>query len=435
MSNAGHDREQNAFDAWEARVAEEITTLLTGPVTTQEALSAIQRQAKPASPSAQDADAESSELLAQGGSTTMPRLPQLPVPYSQLAGSGLSAESFGPVPTGAGGPSKADGLAVSMRIPAAAVDFGTAGSSVKIGLWGAPRSGKTTYLAALPIAAMQYQRHGEGTWQIGGMTHEASQFLINGVTQLAVEKRFPSASVGLQDLSWAFQGQEPASGVLRKRREPSFVLDIHDTPGEAFSPGHALHAGAVDHLAQAQGLIYFFDPLGDAAAQQSNLTHFFATLNELNTRVKNEGGHYEGRLPHYVSVCIAKFDHPEIFRPAVEAGWVTQDTVGSQLPRVPAHLAEGYFQWLCNDWQGSTAQLVRDGLSGYFHAERIKYYVTSSVGFRLNRQHIFDYRNYANVEFENGAPRIHTSPEPINVLEPLTDLERRIRPRRRGWRR
>ncbi|MFC8665709.1 hypothetical protein [Streptomyces sp. NPDC057199] len=346
---------------------------------------------------------------------------------------------FPPQPAPMSLPPVQDGNLEPLRIPTARQEDGTAADRVRIGLWGAPRSGKTTYLAALPIAAMQFQRHGEGNWLIGGMTAEANAFLNDSVTKLAIEKGFPINTTALEGMSWSFQGQEPTTGMMRKRlRDASFVLEIQDAPGESFKPNNPFHAKVLDQLAGAQGLLYLFDPLGDASEASQSLTFFFATLNELNNRIRNAGGHYRGRLPHHVSVCIAKFDHPDIFRPAVEAGWVTQDTVGSQLPRVPEHLAEGYFQWLCNDFRGSTARLVRDGLAAYFHPERVRYYATSAIGFRLNPQHVFDYRNYANVEIVNGAPRICTSPEPINVLEPLTELERRIRASsggRTGWRR
>ncbi|MFE1833192.1 hypothetical protein [Streptomyces sviceus] len=326
------------------------------------------------------------------------------------------------------GPPVQDGNLAPLRIPTARQEDGSVADRMRVGLWGAPRSGKTTYLAALPIAAMQYQRHEEGNWLIGGMTAESSEFLNSSVTNLTIERRFPPATAALDSMSWSFNGQEPGTGLMRRRlREAGFVLEIQDAPGEAFQPRNPMHARVLDQLARAQGLIYLFDPLGDAQTDTHSLTFFFSTLNELNNRIRNAGGHDRGRLPHHVSVCIAKFDHPEIFQPAVEAGWVTQDTVGAQLPRVPSHLADGYFQWLCNDYRGATARLVRDGLAAYFHPERVKYYATSAIGFRLNPQHVFDYRNYANVEIVNGEPRICTSPEPINVLEPLTDLERRMR--------
>jgi hypothetical protein len=321
-----------------------------------------------------------------------------------------------------------DGNLAPLRIPQLAQADESAAEHNRIGLWGAPRSGKTTYLAALPIAAMQYQRYQQGNWVISGMTQEANNFLSESVSQLAVRRSFPQATMGIQGMSWSFQGEEPASGLMRNRsRESSFVLEIQDASGEVFDRSHPEHARIVDQLARAQGLIYLFDPLGDAMELTESLTFFYSTLTELSTRIRDVGGHYRGRLPHHVSVCVAKFDHPHVFQPAVEAGWVTQDSVGSQLPRVPEQHGARFFQWMCDEFRGSTARLVRDGLANFFHPDRISYYATSAIGFRLNPQHIFDYRNYANVETVDGSPRICTSPEPINVLEPLTDLERRIR--------
>lgn len=119
----------------------------------------------------------------------------------------------------------------------------------------------------------------------------------------------------------------------------------------------------------------------------------------------------------------------------MEAGWVVQDSTGSRLPRVPADQSAAFFRWICDEFRGSTARLVHDGLSNFFHPDRISYYATSAIGFRLNPQHVFDYRNYANVEVVDGKRRICTAPQPINVLEPLTDLERRIRARGMGRRR
>ncbi|KUJ67404.1 hypothetical protein ACZ90_28400 [Streptomyces albus subsp. albus] len=357
------------------------------------------------------------------------------------------AEPVSPIPLPAGAPSYpaqpplppvADGNLEPLRIPTAPQGTGAAQDRVRIGLWGAPRSGKTTYLAALPIAAMQCQRHGQGNWLISGMTPEANNFLGDSVSQLAVRRVFPQATVGIQNMSWAFQGEVVPTGVMRRPQQVSFVLEIQDASGEVFKRDHPQHQGIVDQLARAQGLIYLFDPLGDAQELTESLTFFYSTLNELSTRIRDMGGHYRGRLPHHVSVCVAKFDHPDVFRPSVEAGWVTQDSVGSQLPRVPAQLSERFFQWMCDDFRGSNARLVRDGLANYFHPSRITYYATSAIGFRLNPQHVFDYRNYANEEIVDGVRRISTSPEPINVLEPLTDLERSIRNARggrKGWRR
>ncbi|MEU4494145.1 hypothetical protein OG729_34325 [Streptomyces sp. NBC_00210] len=355
--------------------------------------------------------------------------PSAPAPPVPPAPTYESPQHANPVPDG-----NLEPLRIPMR-PQGSSDG--APDPVRIGLWGAPRSGKTTYLAALPIAAMQYQRHGRGNWVVSGMTKDANDFLVDNVARLTRDRVFPDATTGMKGMSWSFQGEEPASGAFRTRgREVDFVLEIHDPSGEVFRRDHPQHAAIIDQLARAKGLIYIFDPLGDAVEATQSLNFFHAALTELNTRVRDSGGHIRNRLPHHVSVCVAKFDHPEVFRPAVEAGWVTQDSVGSQLPRVPERLGADFFGWMCNDFRGATARLVRDALASFFHPENISYYASSAIGFRLNPQHVFDYRNYANVEIVEGQRRICTSPEPINVLEPLIDLERRIRTgKRKGGKR
>lgn len=428
MNNDERDRDQDTFGVWEAQVAEEITELLADPLTTQESLQAIQQRAQPAGGPTQDAPAVGRIVRARPRDRQASNESARPAPYSWPARAPVIEGLSKPVPATEGGPPPgSEGPPELMRTIATTRQDDSVGDRIRVVLWGAPRAGKTTYLAALPIAAMQAQRHGQGNWLIAGTTPRANEFLNDGVTKLAVERTFPAATEDLEGLSWSFDGRKPAAGRLRRRhRDAKFVLETHDVPGEAFRTEHPLHARVVDQLADAQGLIYFFDPLGGAPETAQGLTHFLSTLTELSMRVKSAGRQDRGRLPHHVSVCITKFDHPDIFRPAVEEGWVTQETADS-LPRVPVHMAEGYFQWLCDDSRRTGARQVRDGLAAYFHPERVAYYATTAVGFRLNPQNNFDYRDYANVEWVDGAARLLTPPEPINVLEPLTDLEHRIR--------
>ncbi|WP_329461492.1 TRAFAC clade GTPase domain-containing protein [Streptomyces sp. NBC_01431] len=353
-------------------------------------------------------------------------------------------ESGGPEPalvtasTGAGAPEPVpipDAVPVSepVPVPSAGQVNGNAPDRIRIGLWGAPRSGKTTYLAALQIAAMQYQRHNAGSWSITGMTQEANAFLAQGTDLLTRQRAFPEATMGVQGLAWALQGPEEKGKLGFRNRRPNFVLEIQDAAGEVFRHDHPQQAQLVGHLARSHGVIYLFDPVGDAEEATESFTYLQATLTQLAARVRDRGELVDGMLPHHVSVCIAKFDHPDIFRPAAEAGWVTQDMVGSRLPRVPREQSENFFQWMCNEFRGSNARLVRDALYSHFDPRRISFYAASAVGFRLNPQQVFDYNDYVQPVEVGGKPHIRTSPVPINVLEPLIDLESRIhRDRGRG---
>ena len=352
------------------------------------------------------------------------------IPLGGPAWSGVSPPSpFGQQPD-----SVPDSVLPPLAIPVQQAGSGSS-AAVRIGLWGATGAGKTTYLAALPIAAIQQQRLDQGNWIIGGVTQEASDFLTAGVRMLSSERRFPHPTQSIEKLNWSFTGETAASGRLRKRaREVQFQLEVQDAPGEFFKEGQTSHPAVLDHLARSNGLVYLFDPLLDAEEGLMSINYLYTTLSQLGERIRDEGRLEQNRLPHHVAVCVTKFDHPDIFRPAVEARWVQQDDTHAKIPRVPADQGEQYFNWICDDFRAGTARLVRDALRSFFHPERISYYATSAIGFRLNPQNVFDYRSYANMEVVEGESRLCSAPSPINVLEPLIDREQRIRTRPRWGR-
>ncbi|MFD7289258.1 hypothetical protein [Streptomyces sp. NPDC059863] len=307
---------------------------------------------------------------------------------------------------------------------------GASPGGVRIGVWGASGSGKTTFLGAVPIAAIQHQRRGQVNWVVAGMDPSSTEFLHESVDLLVSEQRFPQASRAQRDLRWSFSGEiQGARGF--GTRPITFALEVLDLPGEAFNPrsnqvGEELHDRAVTHLTNCGGLVYLFDPLLDANQQTTSINYFFGMASQIAGRVRDEGRLLaNGRLPHHVAVCITKFDHPDVFEPALRAGWVTQERTGD-IPRVPDHQAPAFFDWMCDSFRGGSARLVRDALRNFFHPDRMSYHASSAIGFRLNPYNQFDYRSYVNVEPDGG--RICSSPPmPINIIEPLMTLEKGLR--------
>ncbi|MFJ5029596.1 hypothetical protein ACIQB5_16045 [Streptomyces sp. NPDC088560] len=302
---------------------------------------------------------------------------------------------------------------------------------VRIGVWGASGSGKTTFLGAVPIAAMQHQRRGQVNWVVAGMDPSSAEFLQDSVDQLVSEQVFPQATRAQRDLRWSFAGETRPARGLRTRRRITFALEVLDLPGEAFNPrsnqvSEDLHEQAVTHLTSCGGLVYLFDPLLDANQQTASINYFYGMASQMAARVRDEGRLLgNGRLPHHVAVCITKFDHPDVFEPALRAGWVTQEHVGA-VPRVPDHQAHGFFDWICESFRGGSARLVRDALGNFFHPDRMSFHASSAIGFRLNPNNQFDYRNYVNVE-PDGERICSSPPTPINVIEPLMTLEEGLR--------
>ncbi|GAA3249485.1 hypothetical protein ACFO1B_52780 [Dactylosporangium siamense] len=314
-------------------------------------------------------------------------------------------------------------------------------STVRIGMWGSGRSGKSTYLASLPLAAMQ-GRH--GTWLVAGTDEEAARYLNESVHRLAIERGFPRANRVIEPISWSFHGTPPPSGFgsflrrsgLAGRRNANsaveFTLELFDPPGSFYATGR-VDETALDHLANANGLIYLMDPVIDAAVGEVSFQYFYGALQMLTSRLASTGQLVNGKLPHSVAVCITKFDDPTFFRHLVgSTGLVTQDPDGHRLPRVPQERAREFFDWVCARVLGGGAGMVQEALRAYFHEDKIEYFATSSIGFRLNQNQIFDFRDFTNVaERPDGMVMIRDRPRPINVLEPLIFLERRIRADRR----
>jgi hypothetical protein len=124
---------------------------------------------------------------------------------------------------------------------------------------------------------------------------------------------------------------------------------------------------------------------------------------------------------------VNKFDDPGFFSAAVEHRWVNQEQSGARMPFVSLEQGPAFFDWVCSTRYGQTTELIRNTLRAFFHADRVEYFASSGIGFKLNPHGEFDFRDYANVEIRDGVPCIRSLVRPLNVLEPLIRLERRIR--------
>jgi hypothetical protein len=331
----------------------------------------------------------------------------------------------------------------------------TGPDTVKIGLWGSPASGKTTYLAALP-QALSNTDGSVGRWTIFPTSDASTELLIKWSHQLISEQVFPEAT-GLGEitgLAWRFVGDLTGSRYMQRRllrRKPparsEFDLDLIDVSGEAFGynpAGKNVSQGiadtALDHLASAQGLIFLFDPVTErdrrTAAEYVN-----RTLTRLSRKVMAEGRLVGPYLPHYIAVCMTKFDHRDVFRQARAAGLVNYGPDG--MPRVLDGQAGELFDVICEGrfWADNRtdshggALFVRNQLRQFFHPDRIRYYAMSSIGYKkppgwdpraAQPGFRFDPGDFSNVIEQGGTQQILGPIEPVNVLEPLIDLHMQI---------
>jgi hypothetical protein len=332
---------------------------------------------------------------------------------------------------------------------------------MRLGLWGAPLVGKTTFLAALNIAVARWR--GPGNWIMNGVDDKSSQFLAENTDLLVRKKRFPPATLTMSDLAFRFTGEVPLGPIQKLRQGSSiqrvaFELEVLDPPGGMYgppgltsysaeegdedglmttgsgtptdSPGSSIDRSdherrLIEHLEFCQGIIYLFDPVRNAREGDA-FTFFHRILEQLAKRVLEQENYGDSRLPQFVAVCVTKFDDPEVYRQARRYGLTVQSNERPYLPRIPDENAETFFRRLARDQSGG-ADLVLGNLEQHIAKNRLAFFTTSAVGHYADANGRFRPNDPANVEMIGAQAKIRGDVNPINVIEPLLWLERSIR--------
>ena len=301
-----------------------------------------------------------------------------------------------------------------------------------ITMWGATSTGKTTFLAALSIALMRQKAQ----WRVGGTDQASVDRLTELTTRLTADRLFPSATQGVEHYNWELIGTVRRAGQRRWRwlaptyYDESVRIPLHliDAPGEAADRSKArgnsvLWDGLLGNMVDSRGIVFFYDPVREFTNGDA-FTHTIGVLNELSQRMRSAPG---GRLPHYVSVCIAKFDEIKILETADKLGLLEYDLDPPGFPRVPDDEAREFFAQLCTRSDSGDAEMALTLLEQTFWPDRIRFFVTSAIGFYVDPHlRVYDRDNYQNHlppedenEPEPKPARIRGPVYPINVVEPI----------------
>jgi energy-coupling factor transporter ATP-binding protein EcfA2 len=325
----------------------------------------------------------------------------------------------------------------------------------RIGLWGPPTSGKTTYLAALNMAVLQYR---ERQMRLFGTDDDSTAFLRVNTASLTRDRVFPEATTMGKQLSWVLSMDQEIQVPKKPFGKKSVTvpvdinLDLLDEPGARFSDVPAEAAGSgesdpnlfddedederpsdpsrevMDQLSGCDGLMLLFDPTREwEKGDMFNYTQ--GTLLEIAQRRMRGRAEADGRLPHYVAVLVTKFDHPDVYRRAKQGGYRTQSPDDPHFfPRVPDEFAEEFFVNLVKESPRGNAELLPNALRNFFRPERIQFFVTSAIGFYLRKgASRFQEQDFMNVvSTGSGKFQIRGSIHPVNVVEPLLWLGERL---------
>jgi hypothetical protein len=307
-----------------------------------------------------------------------------------------------------------------------------------VGLWGAPGCGKTTFLAALYVAVNRASQD----LNIFGVDDDSTEFMVDSNRMLTNKHMFPDATQHVGSYSWTMNMttmvQPDRTSRFGRQGTPvavpaQFNLDLRDAPGDFFASDPAASSSTridfgggateavpdpeemMDYLAGCNGLLLLVDPVRERKYGDAH-EFFQGTLLRIAQRrmaLMPAGS----KLPHFVAVCITKFDDPEIYRFARLNGFRTYDDDQHMFPRVHSDDAEVFFRELCNS-DISDADLICNGLQKFFYADRIRYFSTSAIGFYLKGGR-FREDDAWNVTEVDGQAKIRGQIHPINVLEPL----------------
>jgi hypothetical protein len=298
-----------------------------------------------------------------------------------------------------------------------------------ITMLGATQTGKTTFLASLQIALL---RHEELGWSLRGDNPGSTRALIKFMDDMTQNHQFPLPTrEKIENYRWSLEADIPRAikewhwwGFRRKNQYIRIPLNLVDSPGEA-ADGSKLYARPlsellVANLARSAGIVLFFDPITEF--QYGNaFQHTHGVLTQLRSQYARDG-----KLPHHVAVCITKFDEVPVLRSASALKVLDYDPDEHEFPRVPDEYAKELFTRLARLSRADNASLMLPLLRQSFHEERVKFFVTSAIGFYINPSiGAFDPSDYQN-HIPGKPNRIRGEIYPINVLEPILWLSRSV---------
>ena len=232
-------------------------------------------------------------------------------------------------------------------------------AQIRLGIWGAAGSGKTTYLAAL----YDCLQRSKGTLKVIAEDNRASIFIDRILTRIA-DGRFPEPTPEVKDLEIITFTLMQTASLAASKVQLLFV----DAPGEYYAKiggfdrdGNPSGAGIVwergtdndsseeteltliDYLIKCDGIIFMLSPFQDrtgSASYQDLLPRIFRGLRARALEVKDEGNDGRSilddanRFKQFFAFCISQIDRGGYWEKREEANLLGKELLGNAVEKL-----------------------------------------------------------------------------------------------------
>jgi len=248
--------------------------------------------------------------------------------------------------------------------------FGKSQDVVKIGVWGPPQSGKTTYLSMLQYADCQ-------GWKIKPRGKETQDIYIEYSEKIRDDLEFVPGTIPghVSYLTFDFDGPK---GLFQNHR---YRIVLPEAAGEHYEKPET-NTELLHEMSRYQGIIWLVDPVRidnpSGRTYRAMIQEWLLRLHEI------QGG---GTLKQYMAFCLTKMDLPEYVDYFDDPKNFCLDKLGGDVERK---------------------------LEDYCDHNRIEFFSTSSIGF------IPDTRE-SNIDPINST-KLRNPARPINLFDPFSWL-------------
>jgi hypothetical protein len=297
-----------------------------------------------------------------------------------------------------------------------------------ITIWGPPTTGKTAFLAVLDHALAGKPSLG---WRVVGRNDISTNELANLMTTMVSGGTFPRATQDLAIYEWELVKWVRKRSFtywlwLRAREvERAIPLRVVDAPGGFANPGvweeTPVAKELVEAITNSAGIVFIYDPTREFQEGDA-YRHTYSVL----AHVDSASEWLSGRLPHFLAVCVAKFDDQRVYDSAAMVNMAAYDSENGDVPYVDEEFAEEFFNRMCQIPTHPAAHGLLKMIKPRFHEKRMKFFVTSAVGFYVNpATGRFDPGDCENV-VPGEPPRVRSDIRPINIAECVDWLANKV---------